>query len=105
MSVHPGFVAKNCKLTPCARKTLVRLADALAEAFSHEGLSTLIYEFHVEARDPGIGSNKQARSLAMIRAIDADADQNRADETILDLANRALANDYTRQNYAALLAS
>src|SRR5437016_762062 len=90
---------------PFSRKTLIRLADALAEAFSHAGLSTLFYEFHVEARDPGIGSNKQARSLAMIRAIEADPDQNRADETVLDLANRALANDYTRQNYAALLAS
>ena len=63
------------------------------------------FEYSVDAHDPGAGSNRATRSLALVRVIEAGQAEIVADEALVELANRSLANEYARENHSALLAS
>ena len=89
---------------PFTRRTLARLVEAIADQFGHARISNLFFEYSVDAHDPGTGS-KATRSLQLIRAIEAGRAEIPADEALVELANRSLANEYARQNHTALLAS
>ena len=90
---------------PFTRRTLARLAETIADQFGHAQISNLFFEYSVDAHDPGAGSNRATRSLALVRAIEAGQAEIVADEALVELANRSLANEYARQNHIALLAS
>ena len=90
---------------PFTRRTLARLAETIADQFGHAQISNLFFEYSVDAHDPGAGSNRATRSLALVRVIEAGQAEIAADEALVELANRSLANEYARENHSALLAS
>ena len=90
---------------PLTRKTLTRLAEAVADQFGHAQISNLYFEFSVDASDPGDGNNKVTRSLELVRAIEAGCAEAAADEALMNLANHVLAREWARERYPALLAS
>ena len=91
---------------PFTRRTLTRLSETIADQFGHAQISNLFFEYSLDAHDPGASSsNRATRSLALVRAIEAGQAEIAADEALVELANRSLANDYARQNNTALLAS
>jgi hypothetical protein len=90
---------------PFSRKTVVRLAEGIAQTFSHASLDTVFHEYRVQNRDPGSArANLTTRSLTLVRAIEEDRVLE-SDAILLELANRVLANPYLRQNLTALVAS
>ncbi|MXY24405.1 MAG: hypothetical protein F4Y45_07770 [Acidobacteria bacterium] len=90
---------------PLTRRTLTRLAEAVADQFSHAYISNLYFEFSVDASDPGDGPNKLTRSRELVRAIEAGHAEIATDEALVDLSNRVLDSEYARERHTALLAS
>lgn len=80
---------------------MVRLAAACDRAFSHANLNTLFYEFGVEGGDPGATTNKLNRSLRLLQELE----RRQAWDSIHEIAEAALANQYVRENAEGLLAA
>lgn len=72
---------------PFSRKTLARLADAVAEQNSHASLSALFFEYDVDQRDVPDGNLKK-RSLAFIRALAELSPEARSRKEIVEVAEK-----------------
>lgn len=82
----------------------MRLSEAMPNAFSHAQLTTVVYEYGTEAADD-LTANLLSRSLRLLRALEASPQQDVAEQSVREIVERVLDNDYRRQHAAALVAS
>ena len=71
-----------------SRRTLVALSRVVAEIHTHTDIDTLAYELQLETK--AIGSNKQARSLALVRAVECRCEDMQSDREMADLVQSTL---------------
>jgi len=86
-------------------RTFGQLAREVAEVFSHAELAIVFYELELTGRDPGGSTNRQLRTLALIRAVRESFEPGRQEEVFRELATRVLANPHTRDQRKALFAA
>lgn len=80
----------------------------MGSAFSHRKLGDLFYVYHLEQQDPNDDENyvnREARSLALLQAVERLGDDAKADAIVMEIANDALRQDRVRQRHPGLLAS
>lgn len=87
-----------------SRKTLVRLSEAMPNAFSHAQLTTVVYEYGTDAAD-NLGANLLSRSLRLLRALEASPQEDVAEQSVREIIERVLENPDRRRHSPALVAS
>ena len=68
---------------PFSRKTIVRLAEVMNNAFTHADLNTLFFEFEAETADTA--GNKLSRSMALLKAVATRPPAQAANEALTEL--------------------
>jgi hypothetical protein len=69
-----------------SNKSLVKLANLLAQQHAHADLSTKFFEYELTAGDPGTTINKPAHALALLRAVQKEKNPQEAWQVTIELA-------------------